>query len=57
MISDLDIEQREADKARVFERPDLSGFDFLSEKPKSSKADPVDRRVLIDASADKDNFF
>ena len=57
MISDLDIEQREADKARVFERPDLSGFDFLSEKPKSSKPDPVDRRVLIDASADLRNSF
>lgn len=57
MISDLDIEQREADKARVFERPDLSEFDFLTQKPKSSKPDPADRRVLIDASTDIRNSF
>ena len=57
MISDLDIEQREADKARVFERPDLSEFNFLTQKPKSSKPDATDRRVLIDASAEVRNSF
>ena len=57
MISDLDIEQREADKARVFERPDLSGFDFLSEKPKSSKPNPTDRRVLLDAANEVRSLF
>ena len=57
MISDLDIEQREADKARVFERPDLSEFDFLTQKPKSSKPNPTDRRVLLDAANEVRNLF
>ena len=57
MISDLDIEQREADKARVFERPDLSEFDFLTEKGKSSKPNPTDRRVLLDAANEVRNLF
>lgn len=57
MVSDLDIEQREADKARVFERPDLGEFDFLTQKPKSSKPNPTDRRVLLDAANEVRSLF
>ncbi len=57
MISDLDIQQREAEKSKVLERPDLSGFDFITGKPKTSKANSDDKAIINNALGNKDNFF
>lgn len=57
MISDLDIQRREAEKAKVLERPDLSGFDFITGKPQTSKANADDKAIINNALANKDNFF
>ena len=57
MISDLDIQRREAEKAEALERPDLGGFDFITEKPQSSKPNAHDKRVINNALGNKDNFL
>ena len=57
MISDLDIQRREAEKAEALERPDLGGFDFITEKPQSSKPNAQDARILMDAYKDARNYF
>ena len=57
MISDLDIQRREAEKAEAVERPDLGGFDFITEKPQSSKPNAQDARILMDAYKDARNYF
>ena len=57
LISDLDIQQRKVEEKEALERPDLSGFDFLTEKPKTSKPNAQDARVLMDAYKDTRNYF
>ena len=57
MISDLDIQRRESEKAEAVERPDLGGFDFITGKPQTSKANADDKAIINNALGNKDNFF
>lgn len=57
IVSDLDIQQRAVEEKEALERPDLSGFDFINEKPKTSKPNAQDARVLMDAYKDARNYF
>ena len=58
MISDLDIQRRESEKAEAVERPDLGGFDFITGKPQTSKANADDKAIINGCiQSNARNFF
>lgn len=57
IITDLDIKQREVEERQALARPDLSGFDFNIEKPKTSRANADDKRIINGSLDDRNNYF
>ena len=57
IITDLDIADREVDEKVSLKRPELKGIDFITEKPKTSRANSDDRSLINNALADRKNFF
>ena len=57
IITDLDIKQREVEERQALARPDLSGLDFNIGKPKTSRANADDKRIINGSLDDRNNYF